>query len=506
MNKLLLPKGFKNITSLEEKLHTRPEKDWSKMGEMRALKLFHAMAERVPAYKDFLKKNSFKPDYVKSIKDFGKIPPIDKDNYLRAYTLPMLCWDGEFKDKPWTISTTSGSTGEPFYFPRNESQDWQYAISAELYLRSNFDIQNKSTLYIVAFPMGAWIGGLFTYEALKIIAETRNYNLSIITPGVHKKEVIAAVKQLGGQFDQVIIGSYAPFLKDILDDGEREGIRWGDYNLGFIFSAEAFSETFRDYVIEKAGLKDPLRRTLNHYGTVDLGTMAHETPVSILLRRELIKNPVAYEKIFNREKRLPTVAQYNPALFYFEDIEGVLHCSAFSGLPLVRYDLKDSGSIVSSKDLNEQLKSVNIDLSSLSKKAGISDTVWNLPYVCVYERNDFSVSFYAFQIYPEMIRRPLQDKSLDQFVTGKFTMLVDYDETGQQNLEINIELKADVIETEKLHNHLKSMLVEALLTDSSEYRETHKQYGEKVHPIIILWPYEDETYFKAGVKQKWVKK
>src|SRR3989344_3561451 len=176
MNRLLLPKGFKDPIWLEGQLKNRSETDWRRLGKRRALALFHNMAERVPAYKDFLKKHKINHHRIVSIKDFANLPTVDKDNYLLAYPRGALCWDGDFKKTSWTISTTSGSTGKPFYFPRQNSQDWQYAVTAELYLRANFDIQSRSTLYIVAFPMGAWIGGLFTYEALKIIAERGKYN------------------------------------------------------------------------------------------------------------------------------------------------------------------------------------------------------------------------------------------------------------------------------------------------------------------------------------------
>jgi phenylacetate-CoA ligase len=506
MNRLQLPNGFKDATWLEKQLKTRPEEKWVKFGERRALNLFQAMAQRVPAYKDFLKKNQVNAKKIKTIKDFKNLPTIDKDNYLRTYKREDLCWDGEFKNKNWIISTTSGSTGKPYYFPREDSQDWQYAVMAELYLRNNFNIQNKSTLYIVAFPMGAWIGGLFTYEALKIIADSKKYNLSIITPGIHKQEIIQAVKQLGKSFDQVIIGSYAPFLKDILDDGIREGVNWKDYNLGFVFSAEAFSETFRDYVIKKTGLQNNYTSTLNHYGTVDLGTMAHETPLSILIRREASQDIKLYKNLFSRTDKMPTFAQYNPALFYFEEEKNSLLCSAYSGIPLVRYDLKDSGGVIGFEEVKGVLSNNSYSYKNLINQAEINPTIWNLPYVYVYERNDFSVSFYAFYIYPEMIRRPLQNPSFEDEVTGKFTMLVSYDDSGQQIFEIHVELKADKLETEELHNRILTSIIESLLTESSEYRETYKQYGEAVHPHLIFWPYEDETHFKPGIKQKWVKK
>lgn len=505
MTKLLLPRGYRNAEVLHHRLQQDSEEKWIKRGQTRALHLFHAMSHRVPAYKDFLKSQGFSPSVVRSYDDFQSIPAIDKDNYLRKYPKEMLCWDGEFAHGQWVISTTSGSSGQPYYFPREHSQDWQYAISAELYLRNNFNIQKKSTLYIVAFPMGAWIGGLFTYEALKIVAENGGYDLSIITPGIHKQEVISAIKQLGKSFDQVIIGAYAPFLKDILDDGVREGIKWEEYNLGFVFSAEAFSETFRDYVFKATGINDPYRSTLNHYGTVDLGTMAHETPESILIRRHLVSTD-GLDMIFPEKLRQGTFAQFNPELFNFESVENNLFCTAYSGIPLVRYDLKDYGGVITRNDVHSRLAEHGFDADAEIKKAGLEDTVWNLPFVYVYERNDFSVSYYAFQVYPDMIRRALQQPDFDSLLTGKFSMLVDYNQDGRQQLHLHVELKHGHEPSEETAAQVQEMTHRQLLHDSSEYRETHVMVGEASKPVIHLWPYEDATYFRPGTKQKWVMK
>ncbi len=503
MSKLLLPRGYRSAELLDARLKNESEVEWTHRGEKRALKLFHEMAGRVPAYKDFLKTHGFSPESVQTIEDFKLIPTIDKDNYLRKYPKEMLCWDGEFSHNQWVISTTSGSTGQPYYFPREHLQDWQYAISAELYLRNNFSIQSKSTLYIVAFPMGAWIGGLFTYEALKIVAEHGGYNLSIITPGIHKQEVINAVKQLGKSFDQVIIGAYAPFLKDILDDGVRDGINWADYNVGFVFSAEAFTEKFRDYVMKATGKTNVLKSTLNHYGTVDIGTMAHETPESIMIRRKLVQDG-NMQVLFPEADRQPTFTQYNPELFYFEEVDSNLLCTAYSGLPLVRYDLKDYGGVLSRAEVHERLSEAGVDVLADAKASGIGDALWNLPFVYVYERNDFSVSYYAFLIYPDTIRRALQHDKLTNKITGKFTMQVDYNDSGRQQLSVNVELKHGQLPTEELTNELISCLHEGLTRESSEYRETYKMVGPEVLPNVALWDYEDPTYFRPGTKQRWV--
>lgn len=495
-----------SATSFLSAIKTKKESYWLDRGERMALKLFWEMSRRVPAYKDFLKRRKIKADQIKTIQDFKKLPTLDKDNYLRHYPLPQLCWDGNFKKTDWIIAATSGSTGEPFYFPRTIIQDKQYALLAEMYLLDNFQIHKKSTLYVNAFPLGVWIGGIFTYQAIRLVAERKQYPLSIITPGINKQEIIKSIVKLGPFFDQVIIGSYGPFLKDTLDDGAAQGINWKKYNLKFIFSAEGFTENFRDYCLRLAGCSNPYKDTLNHYGTVDLGTMAHETPLAILTRRLAVKNKKFFQALFGSITKLPTLTQYIPELFFFEENKGRLLCSAYSGLPLVRYDLKDNGGVFKLSQLITCSKTVNLNLKEKIKQACLTKTLWHLPFVYVYERSDFSVSLYAFQIYPETIRKALQKKSFQKLVTGKFTMLVKFDRKQNQFLEINIELKRGVKTTKKLYQQIQQQIHYQLIRENSEYRETFKEKGKRILPNLIFWPYENPIYFKPGIKQKWVKK
>ncbi|OGY29544.1 MAG: hypothetical protein A3A61_02430 [Candidatus Woykebacteria bacterium RIFCSPLOWO2_01_FULL_43_14] len=498
--------GFQSIEELEDALRTQPESFWLERGEKRALELFHAAAERVPAYKDFLAKNTIDHTKIQTMPDFKSVPTVDKNNYIGAYSREQLCWDGKFKESQWTISATSGSTGEPFYFPRNNTQILQYALTAELFLRSNFDVANKSTLYIIGFPMGVWIGGVFSYQAVHTVVGRSKCPLSIITPGINKAEILKAVQNLGKEFDQIIIGSYGPFLKDVVDDGLNKGVNWNDYKLGVIFAAEGFSEEFRDYIVEKMGLANEYKDTLNIYGTVDLGTMAHETPLSVLIRRLAVNNKDLFSELFGDIFKLPTLTQFIPEMFYFEDVGDDLICTADSGYPLVRYDLKDHGGVIKLEDVKKKVTASGVDLKDVCAKGNINSTLWNLPFVHVYERSDFSVSFFAFQVYPETVRKAIQDPSIAESITGKFTMMVKYDEQKNQYLEINVELKQNITETDLIKELVRDLVMNRLLQESSEYRKTTEEFPGKTIPKIVFWPYEDPTYFRPGTKQKWVSK
>jgi phenylacetate-CoA ligase len=499
------PAPLDTAASAEDALRTKPARFWEERGEKTALALFHQVAERVPAYKDFLKKN--KVDYTKiiTIDDFKKIPTIDKKNYLRAYSLADLSWDGKLFDSWQVYAATSGSTGEPFYFPRAQKETDQYALLAELYLRAQFKIQERSTLYVDSFAMGAWIGGLFTYQAIERIAKEGNYKLHIITPGINKDETLKAIRKLGPEYDQVIIGGYPPFTRDLIDEGKAEGMDWKKYNVKFVFSAEGFGERFRDHITEHASLENEHRDMLNHYGTVDQGTLAYETPLAIFMRRAALKDKELYAKLFTEPTRLPTLTQYLPEHFYFEARdERDLICTADAGLPLVRYDLKDHGGITKFDDAWSALQKAEFDLEKSLEDVKIDDTVFKLPFVHVYERSDFSVVLYGANVYPEHVRKALEAKECARFATGKCTLRIVESRLAEPRLEINVELRKGIKPDTKMGAIAKKIIVSTLIEHNSEYRSNHTQAARKVMPKIKLWEFSDPKYFRGGGKQKWV--
>ncbi len=496
-----------DIASWEKALTTKKESFWVNRGKKMQLALFDDMARRVPAYKQFLKKHKIDPKKIRTHNDLLSVPTINKDNYLRAYPLSDLSWDGRLGDVHHIISATSGSTGEPFYFPRTTLQDQQYALLAELYLRTNFQIQNKRTLLINAFPLGVWIGGLFTYAAITTVAERGSYALSLINPGINIPATLRAVKKFGAEFDQIIIASYGPFLKDILDEGAREGIKWKTLDLGFIFSAEGFNESFRDHVLTHTNKKNKITASLNHYGTVDLGTMSYETPLAILARKTIERTPDLRNTLFHEPFKTPTLTQFIPELFYFEQTaDAHLLVSGYSGLPLVRYDLNDYGHVYSKEHLSKEFADAGEDVALLAQKSGIAPTIWNLPFVQVFERTDFSVSYFAFQIYPETVRRAVGSDEFSAICSGKFTLLVTFDQHHHQRLEVHVEQMPHVRSVSlRAQKRLQRKVHDQLMKESSEYEKTFHEKGIQLFPQIVMHTHGDPAYFPSGGKQKWVK-
>jgi phenylacetate-CoA ligase len=480
-------------------LKPRPKSVESEAQTM-ALRLFHDMAKRVPAYRDFLSKNNIDPATIQTIKDFQTIPLIDKKNYLTQYPLADLCWDGTLADSR-IISVSSGSTGIPFFWPRGKAQDVEGGWMHEQLYRKAFEVDKYSTLVVVCFSMGTWIAGSFTTSSTLEVAGN-GLNLNIITPGIERDEAVKVIKALAPNYEQVIICGYPPFLKDVIDHGRIAGIDWGNQRTRLLFAGEAFSEEWRDYVLKLAGIEDPLAGSLNIFGSADAAMLGHETPVSVAVRRIYNKMPKQAQAIFGHPV-LPSLAQYYPDRRYFEAVDGELVFSAYSGIPLTRYNIHDTGGVMTYEELTKPLGD---KLAKELKKSVVGEAEWNLPFVYLNGRKDFTATIYAVNIYPENIRAALVDPELRTWVTGKFVMETKYYENGDQFLELDIEMAEGVSRSISREKLAQKVVVDTLQDMNAEFKKLRQAIGDKANPVIRLMAFGEGAGFAGGVKHRWVKK
>lgn len=485
------------------KIYSEKSDYWKKMRAISSLGVFNAATRSVTAYKNFLEKEKINVTAINTAHDFKKVPSVNKQNYLRSYPFERLCYNGALREQSVVFTSTSGSTGAPFYFPRNHAVDLRASIYHEMFLKNSLLPVNRSTLIIVCFGMGVWIGGIITYQAFKLISE-RSYRLAILTPGVNKKEIFEALKNIAPQYDQVVLCGYPPFVKDIIDEAVSHDIDWKKLNIKIIFAAEAFSEKFRNHLADCVGIKNVYRDTMNIYGSADLGTMSVETPVSILIRRLALANEVLYKKLFKDAGRLPTLTQFHPGFVNFEEDSGRVYCTSDSIMPLVRYEIGDNGGVVDFDEVERIFLEQGINLKDEVKRADLTDTLVELPFVYVYERSDLSVKLYGAIVYPEHVKAGLQDRDFSRFITGKFAISVLHDKNQDEYLEINVELARGETASEQVAQEISMSVLGSLTAKSAEYKNNTDVLAGKVQPRIVLWPYEDPTYFGAGGKQKWV--
>ncbi len=490
----------KNLSTL---VRTKGTDYWKAISEKETLKLFHATAGSVPAYKDFLRKNKIKPENIKTLKDFSLVPAMDKDNYLHAYPYEKLLWDGELK-KPLTIHATSGSTGEPTYFQRDFMSDLKREFIIDMFFKHNDLTTTGPTLFIITFGMGVWSAGMGIYTGAYLAANFNKYPISIISPGVNKVEVLKILRTIAPNFKQVIIAGYPPFVKDIIDEAREEKINLEKFNLRFVFTGESFSEEFRDYLCDHAGIRNVFTDTMNTYGSSELGAMAVETPLSILVRKQTDKH--IFRTLFGDITKVPTLVQYIPYFVSFQCVDGELFFTGNSTIPLIKYKSGDSGGILTYDQVKDGLAQHGVTLGTEIKKHKITEHVCKLPFVYVYERKNLATTFYGILVYPEFLKAAMLDTQVNRFLTGKFTLIQKYDKNQDQYLEINLEMKRAVSFKKQDEEIVLRKIVETLKARSSEFGELCRNLGERAYPKLMFWPYEHQEYFTPGSKQQWVRR
>ena len=273
-----------------------------------------------------------------------------------------------------------------------------------------------------------------------------------------------------------------------------------------VLAAENISEGFRDYVIKKTGISNRYLDVMNIYGSADIGTMAFETPLSILIRGFALKHKNLFAELFPGNSKHPTLVQYIPSFIGFEAPENNVLLTGNNSIPLIRYAIGDHGGTFTWNNMKKIFASHGIDIKKEAKRAGISAYQYELPFVYIFERIDLSTKLYGAIINPEPIRHALEHASLENLLTGKFTMMTKQTEKMDQYLEIHIELKAGVTESTSLNEQATTLIVEQLLAKNAEYRNNYSMIPAKVTPKLVFWPYEYPEYFKPGIKQKWVRK
>ena len=471
-------------------------------GFQNALRLFHEAAERIPAYRDFLNKHNVRAEAINTYQDFQRIPVTNKKNYLRAYSLKELCWDGNLKGLS-LISSSSGSTGEPFVWPWGEAQKAEGALELESVFPVVFEMDRYSTLYIDCFAMGTWIGGMFTSACMEYLS-LKGYPLLTITPGLDKNSTFDLFQKIAPEFDQIIFGGYPPFIKGLLEEGQGLGIDWKQHRIKFFFAAEGFSERWRDRVHQIVGATDPLTTSISIYGSADAAILAHETPLTTAIRRAVCDEPQHMQHLFVKS-HLPTLAQYDPRFKFFEALDQSFVFTTRSGIPLIRYNIGDTGSIYAFHDMERRLAELSIDMQHLLPRDMQAKYYWKLPFVYLFGRSDLTISLYGLLIYPEHVKFGLERQAFQQAITGKFVMAVEFD--GDQNpyFYLAVELAPGVQPDVRLQDEIQQAVVEGLREINSEYHDMESAVRERVFPHVELIEYNSSAYFRIGTKQKWVK-
>lgn len=465
----------------------------------KALELFHRCAEQVPAYRRFLQTHRIAPESITTFQAFQALPLVDKTHYMQHYPLPERCFGGSLLGAD-RVAVSSGSTGQPTFWPRSAAYELDVAMRFEQVFVDSFAADKRNTLAVVCFALGNWVGGLFTTSCCWHLAR-KGYPLMVATPGNNKAEIFRVVKELAPHFEQTVLLGYPPFVKDVIDAGAAEGIAWPDYRTKLVFAGEVFSEEWRELLGLRIGSTAPCFDSASLYGTADGGVLGNETPLSIAIRRWLSRHPEAARQLFG-ESRLPTLVQYDPISRFFEVHENTLVVSGENSVPLMRYHIADKGGLLSYDDMWAFLHDHGVhSAKDLGLPADFQPRA--LPFAHVFGRADFTVSYYGANIYPENIAVGLEQSNIMNWVSGKFVLEAQETSEGDKTLHVAVELLPGVEPAKSMTPLIAESIKTQLLRLNSEF--AHYTPPERQLPQVSLHAFADPEYFPIGVKHRYTR-
>ncbi|GAA2687271.1 phenylacetate--CoA ligase family protein [Actinoplanes palleronii] len=450
--------------------------------------LFQRMAKSVPAYAEFLAGQRVDPDQVVTP---AQIPLMTKAAYINTYDLPSRCLGGTLTGSD-IVAVSSGSSGRPTVWPRSVRDEAAVTARFEQVFAGAFQAAEKSTLAVVCFALGNWVGGMYTTAACRHLAAD-GYPITVATPGNDVDEILRVVGELGSYFDQVVLLGYPPFVKNVIDVGAARGTHWPSYQMKVVLAGEVFSEQWRDLIAARTGAADPAASSASLYGTADAGVLGNETPLSIRIRRFLADRPDAATRLFG-DARLPTLVQYDPATRFFETVDGTLVFSSDGAAPLLRYHIADEGGVIEHDRMIDFCREHGFDPGSGP----------DLPFVYVFGRSLFTVSYFGANIYPENVTVGLERPHVAPHVTGKFVLRTAEDADRDRHLSVVVELAPGEPATADLAASVAASIRTELLRLNSEF--AHYVPAAYQSPQILLRPCGDPEFFPPGVKHRYTQR
>jgi len=452
-------------------------------GRLRAERAAWRAIKRVPAYRAHLRAAGIDHDRLPPAGILEAIPETDKRSYIDLHSLADRCVDGRIRFKGVTIDESSGSTGTPYNWIRGAAERTVAQRNIAFFARYAFGDEELVTLN--GFSMGAWATGITMSQGM-----VRHGLVKSIGPDIGK--ILASLRVLGPGVRYLISG-YPPFLKHLLDEGEREGFPWADYRLSAIVGGEGMTEELRDRLLERFDV------VYSGYGATDLEIgMAAESPVSVALRRLARARPDIRTALFGADPRLPMVFQYNPLIHHLEvnDLGEVLCTVSRLDLmtPRIRYNVHDAGGLLPFATVRRILAEGGVDiraLGSMPEVAGPRGPLpWSrpipLPFVFIYGRRDATISVMGANIYPEDIEaivygNPALARRLESFLLTGAT-----DADGTPRPAIALELIRGEAPDEAWAASLVDFFRDGLQALNADFREALGEFPAAMQPVVTL--------------------
>ena len=481
-----LAKYFRSVLSESEdayKLLFVPgyEKTRWQIGKWKAWQVFESAKKEVPAYKDFLAKQGGGQVAIKAWDpDLTAIPPMEKESYIKKYSIESRCVGGVLPSSGVVIDESSGTSGTPNNWVRGPKE--RAAVKYALQTSVHFLVGKQPIFFINAFALGPWATGMNVSMSLVEIAILKSTG-----PDVSK---IENTLNFFGPGYQYIISGYPPFLKGLVDTAK---INWEKYNIIVIFGGEGISEGMRGY------LGKAFKKVYGSYGASDLEiNIAAENDFTIALRQKLMENKELYGKIV-KHNTLPMVFQYNPLDYYIESNEQgellVTLCRKSNVAPKVRYNIHDSGHVLRFLEFKKIVEELGLKVSDIGMPQS------DLPLLFHYGRADMAVGFYGCKITPAEIEDIIFKNPMLAKQVNSFSLITTEDEKMNKLLILALEM-AEGKELLKNLEEVNQIIFEALKLVNQDYRESSKMVPKGLEPKLEVYAFGQGPFAANDIRLK----
>jgi phenylacetate-CoA ligase len=472
--KLLYIPGFNRIRTFNAKARAYAE--------------FTKAKSRVPAYSRFLKANSFsKPSFSGITPNIHEIPSIDKENYVKKYSIDDRCSDGKVPTTGVIIDESSGSSGTATNWVRGQKERKRNFKMIKFGMRS---LMGQAPLFVInAFALGPWATGMNISMSCVSFSKLKSL-------GPDKIKIENTIKEFGKDHKYVILG-YPPFLKLLVDNS---AIHWNEYDISFIFGGESMTEGMRDYLLLKG-----IKKVYSSFGASDLElNISTENDFTISLRKLLRSNASLRQKVLKHTGALPMVFQFNPTDFLIESSEKgeliITICRPGYLAPKIRYNIHDRGHVMQLKDLESLLMELKIDTT------GITKPFTDLPILFHYGRADMTVSFFGSNISPTDIQEALYNLPALVAEINSFCLNVVEDKDENLQLVVSFEMQRDKNQPAINLKETQTNFFEELAKTNQDFREAKRMAANDDLTVIRFYTFGQGPFadFDCRIKAKYI--
>jgi phenylacetate-CoA ligase len=300
----------------------------------------HHVFDSVPAYRRLLAAAGFS-----TLPDWESLPLMDKETYLLAHPVEDLCHGGSLAGCHLIGASSGFSRAGSLFWPKRPEDEGDYVAAIGRMLAEHYAIDRRRTLALVCLAFGTWIGGMQIAAALRTLAATGRYPLTVATPGLNLREAAVMHQRFHRGFDQCLVLTNPSNITLV---GTLMRQFTPDLPPGSVFFpvvGEFFSEAFRERIARDFGHlpEDPFC-VWTGYGSADTGDLGVETAATIALRKWLYRQPELSEQVLGA-RETPMLLAPTPKA-HLEILDGEIVVSKDQLIPLVRYNTRDHGGLL----------------------------------------------------------------------------------------------------------------------------------------------------------------